>query len=180
MLTTIPPLSPAPTRWYSHEAVAHQAQLWLTELGLDGWHFVWDRALKRLGCCYNSKKRISLSGHFVQHYLDRSPEEQKIITDTLLHEMAHALAWEHQRARGHGSVWRHYCALLGIPNERSCTKCEDFELPHARYALIIADTGEVIRHYSRKPRMSAARLKRSYIPGRKEETMGKLVVVELG
>ncbi len=180
MRPTLPPLSPAPARWESHDDVARQAQLWLGELGLGDWCFAWDRALKRLGCCHITKKRVSLSGYFVQHYLDRSPEEQQIITDTLLHEIAHALAWKHQRARGHGGVWKQYCSLLGIPDARSCTKCEDFELPHARYALIIADTGEVIRHYSRKPRMSAVRLKRSYIPGRKDETMGKLVVVELG
>ncbi|MFI3244076.1 MAG: SprT-like domain-containing protein [Akkermansia sp.] len=179
MPPSIPPLSPAPDCWGSHERVAQYGQLWLKELGLTDWVFVWDRALRRLGCCNITKKRISLSGHFVAHYLDHSPEEQHIITETLLHELAHAIAWQWHQARGHGEVWRSYCALLGIPQTSVCTQCEAFEIPLCRYALIIADTGEIIRYYSRKPRLSAAKLKRSYIPGRQAETMGKLQVVEL-
>lgn len=179
MSTPIPPLSPAPASWDSHEHIAQQAQRWLEELGLSQWQFGWDRAIRRLGSCSGSKSRITLSRHFVQHYLGRDEQTQRIITDTLLHELAHALAWHRHQAQGHGVIWRHYCALLGIPRERSTTRCESFGKPRKRYALIISDTNEVVRYYSRKPRLSTAKLKRSYMPKRKAETLGKLKLIEL-
>ena len=99
---------------------------------------------------------------------------------TLLHELAHALAWERRRSRGHGIVWRHYCAALGIPDERATTRCEDFAPARpprpARYALVRDTTGEVYRTYVSRPRRHPSRLKHCYIPGKKEETLGHLVI----
>ncbi len=172
----LPKLSAPPDQWTCLDTIASYAEQWLQELGLDGWTFAWDRAVRRLGSCDGGKKRITLSKHFALHYIGRDAQTQHIITDTLLHELAHALVWQRHKIRGHDVIWRHYCALLGIPNERSCTNCESFDQSPARYELIIQATGEVIRSYSRKPRITPARLKKSYIPGRKDETMGKLAI----
>ncbi len=167
-------------------AVATYAQNCLQALGLHDWTFQWDKAKRRLGCCRPDRKEISLSIHFVAYYLQRDWEEQQLIQRVILHEIAHALAAEHHKARGHGTVWKHYCAELGIAGEKASTRCDafvrDVKVGHRerqpRYTLIIEDTGEVIRQYYVKPRRSVQQWKSCYIPGRKEETLGKLKVIE--
>ena len=42
--------------------------------------------------------------------------EQEVYT-TVLHELAHLLAWQRYKHKGHGLEWRLACAELGIPNE---------------------------------------------------------------
>ena len=173
---SIPPCPPL----NSPEITAEWAAGCFVSLNLVGWTFGTDRATRRLGCCRPDRKQITLSRHFLAHYLPRHPEQ---VRRTLLHELAHALAWERRRSRGHGSVWHYYCAALGIPDERPTTRCEDFA-PHrpprpARYALVHDTTGEVFRTYVSRPRRSAASLRHCYIPGRKAETLGHLLIRSL-
>lgn len=150
-------------------------------LRLTAWDFGWDNAIRRLGCCHPKRKRITLSRHFVCHFQDK---DQGLIRKTILHELAHALAWEHNRSHGHGATWRHFCTLLGIPGEKASTSCEDFQpnpRPEAprRYALCHKETQEVFRYYARRPRIPAAKLAHAYITGRKKETLGMLCIVPL-
>ncbi len=166
-------------------AITHYAQSCLHALGLCDWTFCWDKAKRRLGCCRPDKKAISLSEHFVRYYLEQG--EPSLIQRVILHEIAHALAAVHHRARGHGIVWKHYCAELGIAGEKASTRCDDFvrdvavgsKKKQAKYALVIGDTGELVRHYYVKPRRSAAQWKNCYLPGRKSETLGKLKLIEI-
>lgn len=161
------------------EAFARQC---LAEWGLKNWSFAWDRAVRRLGCCYGGQRRITLSRYFAEYYLPKEPEKVQV---TILHEVAHALAMENHRETGHGSMWRYYCAELGIPGEKATCRCEDFAPPHlrkadkTRYVLCHRETGEVYRRYSRRPRKSPAVLARTYIRGKKAETLGKLEIREL-
>lgn len=148
-------------------------------LNLADWSFGFDRAVRRLGCCRLQEKRITLSRHFVAAYLARGDSAQ--IHRTLRHELAHALAWTHHRRHGHGAVWKRYCAALGIPDERATTKCADFApertTPRRIVAVLCHDvTGEVFKEYTRRPRHRAAYYRRCYIPGRKEETLGHLIL----
>ena len=153
--------------------------IWATDcikaLGLTGWSYATDRATRRLGCCRVRQRRITLSRYFLAYYLERDAE---LVRRTVLHELAHALAWEHHRGRGHGWAWKRFCAELGIPDERATVRCEDFapaRLPRSpRYALVHDETGEVFRTYVKRPRRSAEQLRLCYIPGRKEETLGHL------
>lgn len=152
-------------------------------LHLGDWSFGFDRAVRRLGCCRMQEKRITLSRHFVAAYLARGDSAQ--IHRTLRHELAHALAWVHHRAHGHGAVWHRYCAALGIPEERAATKCADFapadRKPRSvKWVLCHERTGEVFKEYTRAPRHRAAYYRRCYIPGRKAETLGQLVIRPAG
>ncbi len=61
-----------------------------------GWSFRFDRAKRRAGCCHYLKKRISLSRFFC------SSASEWEITNTLLHEIAHALVGSEHN---HDSVW---------------------------------------------------------------------------
>lgn len=175
-----PVLLPHAGEWKSADDVAAYARACMAQCGLGEWCMEWDRAVRRLGCCRMSRRVISLSRYFVEAYLTRDHE---VIRRTVLHELAHALAWELYRERGHGAAWHYCCAVLGIPDETSACRCEDFTPPHLRkqprYALCHADTGEIYRYYLRKPQMSARKLKNCYIPGKKESTLGKLCIISL-
>lgn len=163
--------------WSRPEDVEAYAVACIEAVKLRGWCFVWDRAVRRLGCCDARKRQISLSRYFVEYYLPRDCEK---IRRTILHEVAHGLAVMHHRELGHCGWWAFYCHLLGIPGEKARCKCDDFAPASKRrasgYVLCHRDTGEVFRRYRSKPRRSPEALARVYIRGRKEETLGKLVV----
>ncbi len=171
---TLPPHAP----WPHASAVAEYALACLESVGLGHWSFGWDRAVKRMGCCYPARTRISLSAYYVEKYLQLDQEE---IRNTILHEIAHALAWHHHRARAHGHVWRHYCNLLGLEDASVTKDVENFTPEHikerpARWVLCHAQTGEVFRHYKVLPRRLLGKLHHCYIPGRMQETLGQLVI----
>ena len=102
---------PQMTEWHSLEEVEAYAAACLQSLQLAGWSFGWDRALHRLGCCRFRERRITLSHYFVEAYLEKDRFQ---VWRTLLHELAHALAWVHRRHAGHGAIWRAYCRKLGL------------------------------------------------------------------
>ena len=58
----------------------------LKKHNLNDWYFKFDSAKRRFWCCNYSKKFISIS-----HYLAKINTEE-IVVDTILHEIAHALA----------------------------------------------------------------------------------------
>ncbi len=173
------PLPPRPPQ-ATPDAVEQYAAACLTHLHLHDWHFGWDKTVRRLGCCKMQQRRISLSCYYAEAYAAKEPAQ---LWRTLLHELAHALAWVHHRASGHGAVWQRYCAALGIAGERASTRGICFSSPRpprpARFSLCHRDTGEVYRTYTRKPRISARRLQSCYIPGRKVDTLGKLTIKSL-
>ena len=69
----------------------------LTTHGLTGWSFRFNRSRVNMGVCKYGLRLIELSAFFV----DRNSEQ--VIRDTLLHEVAHALAG---RDAGHGLCGR--------------------------------------------------------------------------
>ena len=172
---------PQAGQWASLDDVAAFARECMVSCGLSDWAFAWDRAVRRLGCCKMSRCTISLSRFFAEHYLTREPE---LIRRTVLHELAHALAWVHQRSRDHGAAWRAWCAALGIAGEKAACACEDFASSgqsrrQPKYALCHAETGEIYRYYMRCPGVRPSKLKKYYIPGQKEHTLGKLCFISL-
>lgn len=72
--------------------------------GLGHWVFQFDRAKRRAGRCSFSLELISLSENFA---LRNEPAD---VTDTILHEIAHALVGPHI---GHGPIWRAMARKIG-------------------------------------------------------------------
>lgn len=177
---TAPVLLPEPREWTSLADVEAYACACIDICGPEGWRMQWDHAVRRLGCCRIHQRVISISRYFAETYLHKDPE---LIRRTVLHELAHALAWEYCRERNHGKAWRRICCQLGISGERSVCKCEDFSPVEKRreplFALCNRETGEVYRYYYRSPRITPRRLRRCYIPGQKDATLGKLQIVDL-
>src|SRR5262249_5717563 len=87
-------------------ALAHEL---LTAHGLHDWSFRLNRSKVNMGLCKYGPRTIELSTHFVERNSDEA------IRDTLLHEIAHALAG---RAAGHGPLWKAMCLRVGARPER--------------------------------------------------------------
>ena len=76
---------------------------------LAGWRLVFDNAKTRAGVCRSDRREIALSRPLMSLY---SPEQ---VTETVLHEIAHALAGS---AHGHDQVWRRIARRIGCSGRR--------------------------------------------------------------
>jgi predicted SprT family Zn-dependent metalloprotease len=69
-----------------------------------GWRLRFRNYACRLGSCSSRRQIIALSAFYVDN------NDEKLVLDTLLHEIAHALVGPHQ---GHGPVWKAMARKLG-------------------------------------------------------------------
>lgn len=76
----------------------------MADHGLHDWEFRWDRAKERFGACWYRRRWITLSRHLTPQC------ELEEIHDTILHEIAHALAGPHAK---HGPRWKAIARELG-------------------------------------------------------------------
>ena len=83
------------------ETIAKQE---LLKHGLQEWSFEWARTKRRQGACNYRSKRIEVAEYYAIH----NPPEK--VLDTLLHEIAHALAGPKAR---HGPAWKAVAENLG-------------------------------------------------------------------
>ena len=103
------------------DLVWQEAHFLMEKHGLieQGWQFSFDHARARAGQCSHSKKLISLSKHFA------TSASRAEVTDTILHEIAHALTPN----RGHDRVWRNVALALGCNGQR----CHSLKFMKAKY-----------------------------------------------
>lgn len=115
----------------------------MTEHGLwqQGWGFGFDRAKKRLGCCHFRKKLITVSIGFI------SINEESVIKNTILHEIAHALVGGHH---GHDHVWQKKAIEIGCDGKR-CASLKEIITPKMKYTAVCPQCG-YIHHRSRVPK----------------------------
>jgi predicted SprT family Zn-dependent metalloprotease len=90
--------------------------------GVADWAFGWNWRKRSLGLCRYRERRIELSRHFVRS------NGEGIVRETILHEIAHALAGE---KAGHGKAWKLACGRVGCLPER-CDKGEAV-MPRGRW-----------------------------------------------
>ena len=87
-------------------------------------------------------RRLYDSAKVFRMTYDLSPEDfEAAVLDTLRHEAAHALAWEHDRETGHGPAWRKWCRVTGARPVR----CYDGEtaMPEPKYQCTVLATEAV-------------------------------------
>lgn len=94
------------------------------QLAEKGWTFELGNEQRRMGVCRHSRKIIGFSRRFL--HIDPAQ-----ITDTLLHEIAHALVGP---GHGHDSTWRSMARHLGASDER-CYSLPSTEIPPYNYVL---------------------------------------------
>lgn len=118
---------------YKAHNLAHQL---LDTHQLDAWSFDFDRATRRFGVCKYRTKTITLS----RVLTEINPESE--VTETLLHEIAHALVGP---GNGHGGVWLKKLREIGGTGGRTHSAA----VPPARW-LGTCPNG----HVSQRQRMS--------------------------
>lgn len=82
----------------------------LRKHNLRGWTFGWSKSRRQLGVCKYRSKRIEIA----EFYALNSPKDS--VLDTLLHEIAHAIAGPSAR---HGPAWKAVAVRLGA-TPRAC------------------------------------------------------------
>ena len=105
-----------------------------------GWHFSFDRAKRRAGACHYSKRTITMSSTYV------SLNTEDSIRNTMLHEIAHALAGF--RA-AHGAEWVRVAKSIGCDGKR-CTS-EAITDVKARYEAYCPTGLHLAAQYHRRP-----------------------------
>jgi len=111
----------------------------MNQHGLTGWYFQFDRAKTRFGQCSHSRRRISLSEPLVL------VNDEHQVRDTILHEIAHALAGPHA---GHGPAWRTVCRQIGADPSR-CVDSATIATPPAPYVVVCENCGPVAPRHKR-------------------------------
>lgn len=137
-----------------------------------GWSFEWCRTKSSLGTCRfysptdNTRGIIRLSSNWMSLI---SEEEAR---DTVLHEIAHALAGYYDN---HGPIWQRYAIKIGA-KPYSVAKTEVKVDP--KYVAISPITGNIIKRWMITPsqRVINEFTKERYIIGR-PETKGKIRVM---
>lgn len=119
----------------------------LQEHGLTLWSFRWDNAVRRAGVCRFGPRVIGLS-----RAIFAIPENRDQALDTILHEIAHALAGP---GAGHGPEWRQMAACIGATPER----CHTMPTPPSRL-VGTCDCGPIHKR-ERMPRNNSHRICRT-------------------
>ncbi len=125
------------------EAVTRQARDLMARHGLEDWSFQFDDASSRAGACYYRMKVISMSLQFCLE----APEDE--LTDTILHEIAHALVGENHM---HDSVWKRTARSIGCTGDR----CHQVQFAPARYIVVCPSCPWSRKTNTRKHRASCA------------------------
>lgn len=105
----------------------------------NGWSFQFDRGMQRLGCCNYKKKCISLSAPIAEI------NEEEIVKNTILHEIAHALAFPFC---GHGYHWKNMCMKIGAKAKRT----SDCKNPVGKYIAVCPTCGKETYFYRKVKR----------------------------
>ena len=105
----------------------------MAEHGLQDWRFEWDSAKRRAGVCQYGKRTIGMSTVWA------AGASEGAILDTLLHEIAHALAGHEA---GHGPRWRQIARSIGCSAERCATETE--HMPKGRYEAVCRSCGRTV------------------------------------
>lgn len=111
----------------------------LARHGLRGWSFGFASTKRRLGVCKYRSKRIEIAEYYALH----SPRES--VLDTLLHEIAHAIAGPAAR---HGPAWKAVAVRLGA-TPRACESAANVAMQPGDWRATCPSCQKTIHRYQR-------------------------------
>jgi len=120
-----------------------------------GYKFEFDGAKNRFGVCMYRKRIIGLSKPICEINLDKLETK---ITDTILHELAHAFAFYFygSEGKGHGSLWKNIAWAIGCDGNR-CYDGNKINQPKSKYTLLCPNGCEFPAHRARKRESSCGK-----------------------
>jgi predicted SprT family Zn-dependent metalloprotease len=110
-------------------------------LELTGWRFGFDRSKVRAGACHYTSRLITVSVNLV--YRNTWDE----VTDTILHECAHAIAGHNH---GHDGYWQQICVQIGAKPQR-CYDRQLVDMPKGHWQATCPGCNKLF-HRHRRPR----------------------------
>jgi predicted SprT family Zn-dependent metalloprotease len=124
------------------------ASLLMARHGLANWLFRFNNRRRVAGVCFfptaHTHGRIELSSHFCD--LNTLQE----VRSTVLHEIAHALAFLETGHKGHGPPWKAVCDRIGAKPER-CYKKGELKMPLGNWRASCPGCGAT-HHLHRRPK----------------------------
>jgi predicted SprT family Zn-dependent metalloprotease len=112
--------------------------------GLHGWTFRLANAKRQLGVCKYRTKRIEIA----EYYALNSPSET--VLDTLLHEIAHAIAGPAAR---HGPAWKAVAMRIGA-RPRACDNSDETAMKPGDWQATCPACKRIIHRYKRPRSLS--------------------------
>ena len=113
------------------------------------------RAKRRLGVCKIGKKRIELSSYLVE----LNTEKVDVIKDTILHEIAHAIAFSlygYDGGADHGPKWQRIAKSIGCDGKRLHDNAETpLKQPKSKYTLVCTTCDNQIKKHRKPTRRSS-------------------------
>ncbi len=119
----------------------------MTKHGLHDWTFGMADTKRRLGVCKYRTKRIEIA----EYYARNSPQES--VLDTLLHEIAHAIAGPKAR---HGPAWKAVAVRIGA-TPRACDNSDETVIPPGDWQATCPACNKIIHRYKRPRSLSGYR-----------------------
>ena len=131
------------------KALVDAAAVRFAEHGLAGWKFGLSASKRQLGVCRYRQRRIEIS----QFYAENNPDAA--VLDTLLHEIAHALAGPKAK---HGPVWKAVAVRIGA-TPRACDDSPDTVVEPGDWQTTCAACNKTYHRYKRPRALSGYRCK---------------------
>lgn len=151
------------------EAEKLAKQLMLQHLGNDG-DFKWGKAVATFGSCYYPT--VKRNGYIRLSSVLTEKNSVKHVTDTILHEIAHALVG---RGNGHNNVWKRKARQLGCRAEATSS---DGVVGDPKFVMYSPNTGNIVHKWMRSPTAKMrASMPNRYERGNKDLTLGTLQII---
>lgn len=134
----------------SFKEIETKANELFIKFNLIGWRFAFDNAKRRMGCCSYRNRTISMSRPLCEVNMGREK-----LMDTLLHEMAHAIAKQRTGVcQGHNDVWKRICVEIGA-NPQRCYTSEQVTAVKSKYEYKCPNCGKLYRRHKRMTKQTS-------------------------
>ena len=135
---------------------------------LSDWKIELDSAKRRAGACHVKNKTVSISEWHILH------NDENVVVDTILHEFAHAIAYELHKDISHGPRWKSIAKLIGATPKSTGR----FNLPDSPWMLVsVCKETKTLEKIA--PRYRRNKKIRNYFMKGRPSTKGKLYYLSM-